>query len=273
MSFTDFELSNYDSIPLTFYEFRLGDTIWRYTNCPADITIGVNTYTAIAISDDGLKQTGEVDSDELKITLPSDATFNTMFIGTPPSEEILVTIKRRNFGSTDLVVVWVGTVKSNKRLPARTTREISCKMLIASLNRPGLRLSWGRNCPHALYDQSCRVDPDDYATVVTVSNVIGNQIFSTGIDALADHYLTGGYLEFVRAGIDAVERRAIDSHVGNKITVLGLADGILIGDSITVYPGCNRTIAECDAKFDNVPNYGGFPHLPGKSPFDGGPVF
>jgi hypothetical protein len=42
---------------------------------------------------------------------------------------------------------------------------------------------------------------------------------------------------------------------------------------VAAYPGCPRTIAVCDARFANHLRYGGVPHLPGKSPFDGDPVF
>jgi uncharacterized phage protein (TIGR02218 family) len=273
MPFDDLEISNYDSLPQTFYEFKLGPATWYYTNSAFDITAEGHTYIGLPISDNGIKQSGEVDTDDITITLPHSADFNTLFLGTPPSEEILATIKRRNFGASELVVAWVGTVKSNARDTARATNKVVCKMLVASLNRPGLRLSWGRNCPHALYDQMCRVDPADFATTVQVDSVVGNRITSAAVDLIDDHYLVGGYLEFIRTSVGAVERRAIEENIGSQINVLGVADGIQVGDFITVYPGCARTVAACKNKFNNLPNYGGFPHLPGKSPFDGDPVF
>jgi hypothetical protein len=70
-----------------------------------------------------------------------------------------------------------------------------------------------------------------------------------------------------------LERRGIESHSGATFTVLGSTAGLDVGDYITAYPGCGRTRAECKNKFNNLPNYGGFAHLPGKSPFEGDPVF
>jgi uncharacterized phage protein (TIGR02218 family) len=35
------------------------------------------------------------------------------------------------------------------------------------------------------------------------------------------------------------------------------------GDGFTVTAGCDKTLATCKAKFDNVANFRGFPHMPG----------
>ncbi len=35
------------------------------------------------------------------------------------------------------------------------------------------------------------------------------------------------------------------------------------GDTFEVYPGCDKKLATCKAKFDNVVNFQGFPHVPG----------
>jgi len=38
---------------------------------------------------------------------------------------------------------------------------------------------------------------------------------------------------------------------------------IAVGDTFTIYPGCNKSFATCKAKFDNVLNFRGEPHVPG----------
>ena len=69
-----------------------------------------------------------------------------------------------------------------------------------------------------------------------------------------------------------MNRRGIESQNGNNFQVLGSTDGLEVGTAVTLYPGCPRNTTACKL-FNNLPNYGGFPHLPGKSPFDGSPVF
>jgi hypothetical protein len=41
------------------------------------------------------------------------------------------------------------------------------------------------------------------------------------------------------------------------------------GVPLTLYPGCDHLKATCLAKFDNLPNYGGFPYIPARNPLDG----
>lgn len=39
---------------------------------------------------------------------------------------------------------------------------------------------------------------------------------------------------------------------------------VQVGDTGTLYPGCDKTVATCKARFDNFINYQGFPHVPGE---------
>jgi uncharacterized phage protein (TIGR02218 family) len=133
-------------------------------------------------------------------------------------------------------------------------------------------LSWGRGCPHALYDRNCRADPAAFAIAIAVEGLTGAAIVSSAVASLPANYLAGGYFEFpLMAGV--MERRAIESQSGSTINILGTTDGLTIGNWVTVYPGCDRVSSTCESKFNNLVNYGGFPHLPTKSPFDGDPVF
>ncbi len=36
-----------------------------------------------------------------------------------------------------------------------------------------------------------------------------------------------------------------------------------IGDDVYIFPGCDKRLATCRDKFDNVRNFRGFPHIPG----------
>lgn len=275
MSYDSVERSNYDSVPTTLYEFVLGDAPpWRFATGENDVPFAGAVYTATQISDSGIVQSGETQSDDFRITLPSNLEFTQLFIGTPPSEQIFVTVRRMNRGETDAPVVWAGTVKSTKRGKEALSREIICATLTSSLNRNGLRLAWGRGCPHALYDRGCKVDPNAFSMTVQILSFDGVQIvFELG--ATPTGYFSGGYLEFQQtvAGVSVTDRRAIESQSGNRVSLLGPADGLNPGTWVSLYPGCDRISSTCELKFNNLSNYGGFPHLPNKSPFDGDPVF
>jgi hypothetical protein len=50
------------------------------------------------------------------------------------------------------------------------------------------------------------------------------------------------------------------------------AEGMYVGLVMNVFRGCRQTIASCQ-ELNNYPNYGGIPDMPGRSPFDGNPIF
>ena len=271
MSFDQLERSNYDGVPTTLYEFAIGDTArWRYATGTDDVTVNGQIYLAAAVSDSGIVQSGDVQNDDFTIKLPADAGFAALFRGTPPSQPIFVTVRNINRNEPEAPVVWAGTVKNGRRVSI-TQFDVVCKTLTASLNRLGVRLAWGRGCPHALYDRNCLVNKENYATLVQVSAVDGAG-FTAAVASLGNNYLAGGFLEFeVMPGV--IDTRAIESHIGSRVGLLSASDGLANGMWVTVYPGCDRVTSTCAGKFNNLSNYGGFAHMPTKSPFDGDPVF
>ena len=42
-----------------------------------------------------------------------------------------------------------------------------------------------------------------------------------------------------------------------------VGDWVEIGDTLTVYAGCDKRFATCGSKFSNAVNFQGFPHIPG----------
>lgn len=283
MSYDSFEISNYDSAPTNLYEFSIGYSFWRYAAGEEDVTIagfefvdGVLTpaqvtYKAVPISDSGLVQSGDTQNDDFTVTLPANVTFASLYLATPPSQTVYLTCRRKQREDNEAPVVWVGEVRSTKRSSV-IELQVICKVLTATLNRNGLRLAWGRGCPHALYDRNCTVDPDDFGIAINVQGLTGASITSSGLASLPAGYLSGGYFEFDQLpGVK--ERRMIESHSGSVLNVLGTTDGLEVSDWITVFPGCDRVSSTCNSKFNNLSNYGGFSHMPGKSPFDGDPVF
>ena len=271
MGFDFIERSNSKGQPSVLYEFTIGDHRWGYTNAENDVVVLGQLYLSAAISDNGLTLSGDSQNDDFNITMPATAEFTTLFQGPMPGETIYCTVRLINRGDTQAPVAWVGTVKQGTRKD-KLSFEVTCKALSSSLNRNGLRLAWGRGCPHALYDRGCQANPAAFAVAVQIQGLTGATVTSSSFESLPHNYLSGGYIEFeILAGV--TERRAIEAHGGNYIMLLGTTEGLSTMDWIVVYPGCDRTSSTCQGKFNNLSNYGGFPHLPNKSPFDGDPVF
>ena len=271
MSFDQLELSTAAGNPLRLYEFVRGAQRYRYTGGDRDRVLETQVYRAITASDDGIRQSGHVASDMLTITVPGDLDLVRLYRGLPPSSEIGVVIRDLHEGDDDARVSWMGCIAGiNRAAPERA--EIRCQTLDAAMSQPGLRLAWTRGCPHTLYDRNCQVNPEAYRVPVLLTAVAGSLVSAGELSQYPDGWFAGGFLAW-DLGEAGMERRGIRAHRGQWLTLLGAGDGLRVGQSVVAYPGCGRTIAICNTKFKNAPNYGGVPGLPGKSPFDGTPIF
>lgn len=273
MSFDQIERSNYDGKPILLYEFVYGNIIWRYSGGQKDVTLNGVLYQAISVSHEGYSMSGSPSDDNVNISISTQAAVAKLFNGTPPSRSVQASIRTLHFGDAEAPVVWSGIIKSMRRV-SNLEAQLNCNSMLSTLNRNGLRLSWQRGCPHALYDNQCRVNPDEHGVAVQVSELDGLKLTSPSLGwyGVFPNWFGGGYISFTGPHGN-LELRPIERHQMSSLFLMSPPDGISVGSWITVYPGCDRTSATCLVRFDNLPNYGGFPHLPTKSPFDGDPVF
>lgn len=273
MSYDAIESSVDSGRPLFCYQFVLGTTVWRYTSAAVDVRdADDNVWLAVPISDDGVKQTGEAVSDALTIRAPFTLGPVQVHMSTPPAENIQVSIHRKHVDDDEMVVVYSGEVRQvNFPVPGQAT--ITCETTGASMQRDGLRLGWQRGCPYALYDPlTCKVDKALHAVTLRVMAISGFTITTDVADVLDDGHFAGGFIQWTHP-VRGTEYRGIEAHTGLDLLIFGMTDDLYEGMVVTAYPGCPRTTAACIEKFNNLPNYGGIPHMPGKSPFDGTPVF
>lgn len=274
MTYNALEVSNNDGQPIGFYKFNVGSKAWFYTSADRDIDFDGDTYLAVAITDDGVKQGGGTASgDDLTISAQADLELLQLYIGTPPSTAVAVTVRRQHYGDSEAPIQWVGTIGSVKRTNLAAS-DIICKtQMPGGQKRAGPRLCWERACPHVIYDNGCKLNPADWG-VAGVVTVLTPTVLN--VDTVSDHpagWFDGGYIEWeFFPGV--LERRGLVGHVGsNGLKILGLTDGLALAQEVTLYPGDDRTAQTCNDKFSNIDNYGGIRHLPGKSPFDGNPIF
>lgn len=273
MSFNDLEISTQDGRPIALYTLRWDKTYWRYTSADRDVVrtelvdgdmVDV-TYSAKAVSDEGMVQ-GSSSQNNFTLNAPSSLPIVDLYRGTPPAETIWLTVRRQHFGDTDAPIYWIGTV-SNVQNTDLASSKIIGKPLSASFKRTGLRLCWTKECPHFLYDSDCAVAMEDFKTVAIVNGLTGNGFTVDTVSGQPDHWFQGGLLSWEANADGTIERRMIQDQEGTTFTIFGTTDRLLVGTSVNLYPGCDRTPVTCDDKFDNKPNFGGFDFMPGKTPF------
>ena len=277
MSYEDYEGSIASARPVRLYLFERGNTggsaiYWAYTNADRDMVLDGYNYRQIAIDDDGIRQTGEPTNDMLKVTMPSTSDIANMFKATQPSDEIWLTIREVDFNEPQsALIVWVGSI-AQVAYPREDTAEVNCASLEASLQRNLLKRTYNRNCDYAIYSADCGLNKAHYAIAATVVAMDG-QAITCSMASPPTRSLNYGIVEWPSMNGLATETRGIDYVDGNgRIILIGGTGGLKIGQSVTLYPGCDQSSATCNNVFNNMLNYGGFRHLPGKSPFDGDPI-
>lgn len=255
--------------PIRLYEFTHGVTTWRYCTADRSIQTGAQTWLSIAggVIDEGIRQSGDAASDTLNIRAPADLPVVRLYRTLPPTTEVAVVVRDMHYGDDEQRVSWVGSISQvNRDAPDRV--EIVCENLLASLNRGGLGLTYERNCPYATYDHNCRVNRDLFRVDTTLSGAGGATVEAAAFASHVDGWYAGGFIEWQSAP-GVTERRFIKAHVGVRLTLLGGTAGLAEGAPVSAYAGDDRTAKTCRDKFNNLPNFGGYPMLPGKSPFDG----
>jgi len=287
-TFSAGQIATIAGIDIRLYEITRQGYTWFYTNAEENITFNSNVYVSSPITDGGVKQKQEALSDSFEITLPTTEPIAQLFLGTPPADPIKVTMREMilNDPGGEAPIMWLGYIVSAK-IKDEISTTITSATQGATLRREGLRLCYSRECPHVLYVQgagNCRANPAAFAEVATVTEVQGQTFYFTYNAASPKASFTtrfvGGYFTFQSGtgGIFTEQRGVLNSYqtsdeTGGSILVLGATDGLAVGMTITLYPGCQHTPEWCLDFFDNIDNYGGFAFLPGRSPFDGDPVF
>lgn len=116
------------------------------------------------------------------------------------------------------------------------------------------------SCLHTLYGAGCGVSKAANGLNLQVqagstASVLRCLVAGAGVYDLGELVFTSG----VNLGV----RRAVKQHTAGQLLLsFPLADLPAVGDTFTVYKGCDKTLATCKAKFANGARFKGFPFVP-----------
>ena len=120
------------------------------------------------------------------------------------------------------------------------------------------------DCAADLGDARCGVDLAALEESGAVDTVTSATAFETTL-VQATGWYDGGELTWT-GGANAgqtVAVRSWDAATGTLTLFLPALYPMQAGDAFTIRPGCDKSFATCQAKFDNAVNFRGFPHVPG----------
>lgn len=266
--------------PFFLYSFRRDNEEFLFTNKKFEITRSVagitgNTWSPEAISHGKIIDTDQAFRAEVPISFPMSNQFAFNQLGLFSVNPMKVRILKGflNDETNELRSQFVGEVLSvtTERSAGKIT--FACMTDIAALERKGLSQVIQRPCRHALYGKSCGVNINSYKSQTNIISITANSSFA---EVDSDPVLQNGVL---RGGVLIWQGRysMIEDNTGNVLKLKeNLRDLVAAVSSeaqeVEIAPGCRLTRTDCNDKFNNILNFGGFPWM-SDNPFNGKQVF
>lgn len=263
MSFSSIINSIFGAKPVDLYEFTHGSTVWRYCGGQENITYLGNVFAKIAIKRTAHVQENEMAKDAIKVSVPLDTPVSQLYLSGSPEAAVGLTIYRAHYGDAEVICAWKGRIV----LPVwnEYTCELSCESIYTKSRKQGCRARITRQCRVDLYGTECGVSKAAYGVSALITGVDSTKTIITVASG------TSGISEVGRfAGGEmssGAVSRTILSHDGTSIKLMAPVQDLAAGGYITLYPGCDRTLATCTGRFSNLANYRGYAWLPSKDPY------
>lgn len=244
-----------------------------YTDIDVTFSYAGRTFLANSILIDGLKYKATVglEVDQQQITVSARAT-DTIATGAPFLQALRdgtfdgCEIERDRIffsdrlggtavGAVTLFKGRLGTLDEIGRTSAKLT--VNSDLVLLDIDMP--RNIYQPTCLHTLYDSGCTLAKSAFGTNGTVgAGSTASVINWTGASANFQQgsiTFTSGVNVGVTANVNAVS-------AGTLTLGYPLQSAPAAGDSFTVYFGCDHTPGTCQAKFNNLANFRGFPYVP-----------
>lgn len=163
---------------------------------------------------------------------------------------------------------------------------IACDGIGSRLSRPVPRVPITRTCAWSLFDARCALAPTDLQRTGTIAAVgtaaepwLGSPTVTITMAGSVPTilpgpipdltFLDGGVLNVTISGVLTrfhIEKADLSAWPSVVAVLYDAMPSAAIGTSATLWPGCQKTVAVCRDRFNNVPHFGGFPRLPERNP-------
>jgi uncharacterized phage protein (TIGR02218 family) len=261
MSFEALEESQASGSRIELFELSLGTDIWRMHNSVEDtITESGDIFYRTQISRDSIA-TGQ---EYLEITLPGSHAFALKFTEIAPGETATMTIRSYHRDDpADVLVLYKGVVRAVAFRSNASEAALSLVPVNAATKLIIPERTFQAACNNVLFDADCQLSAGSYSYAGTISAIVNNTVTVTGLSAAkGTGWSTGGYVCY-----GVLDYRLILEQSGDVLTLVLPFHETVLNQTVTVYAGCDRSIATCNTKFSNDINFGGCPYVPTKNIF------
>ena len=267
MSYDVQEKSIQDGMPIELFLFRrsTGET-YAYTNSETPQVRDSITYTPEVISRERITRADLGENKELRVTVPSTNPMAALWNNLIPGGEISFYLYQKHLtdSSSEYIQLFSGYIASASFLGDGRECTFSINPQTVKSGRIIPRRTYSSSCNNTHYGARCGLNADEYQEEMTVVTVGTLAIQVEGASNLSGStYWVRGWLKF------GDEYRLVIRQFNDFLYLNLPFRRSPLGATILGLPGCKHDISSCSA-FDNVANYGGYPYVPTKNPFDTG---
>ena len=227
-------------------------TSFKFCNYFKDI----GSYTVSTLQVSNFQNSINNSIPNLELSSISDSTIRTRsLLGDLLKSKVTVTIRDLD-DDTDYIMfkgqVSSVTIQDN-------WIDLDCQGFISLCNQ-NLNPVYSKLCTNDLGDVNCGVDTDTYDETGTVTTVTSRSEFIDTSRTEADNYFQYGILTFTSGSNNGIEREVLeyDSSDDSLTLFLPFPYDIEIGDTYSVYRGCDKTADTCKNTFSNYENFRGY---------------
>lgn len=257
--------------PVELYQFFRGTQSWYYTSADHEVTVAAQLYTPAELSVSRVSASHEQARNNIEIYAPVEFPVAQIYRSGVPAVRTTFNYLMYNVGGLGAAsLLWSGFLGGAEwGLDSSDGGDDSLTMhglpISSLLGRNAVFRRFSKNCPFALYEpHTCKASKAGVSHATTVSTISG-RIVTVG--SVGSYNYTGGMITW-NAGTHT-ESRWIQSYTGSDLVLFTPPIGLSVSQAVTIYPGCDRTIAVCDSVFSNALNYGGWPYKKKANIFQG----
>lgn len=268
MTYSSFEGSVESGQPVEFFAIEIGPVSYHLTSGEDQQTVLGNVYVPEVIHRGKIDLAQEARTTILEVMMPSSHPFPLSYVNQIPGQKATMTIYRLHRDDTptpQVIVIFEGSVQSVSFEQQGKVARLAVVPASYSKARTIPRFTFQGACNHVLGDARCKVDENAFKFTSTVTAVAGNVVTLAGANAYPDRYFTAGRIDL----LGAVDSRLVLAHVGSLLTILFPFGSGILGTTVTAFAGCAHDGTACFG-FNNTINFGGWPFIPQKNPFNSG---
>jgi uncharacterized phage protein (TIGR02218 family) len=249
---------------------RDGTTV-RVCNWDSDIEFESETYTAMPFEPTEIQTSSGLQPADAEMTIPLVDPFTSVNIlgGKWRGARVTIVVVEAYHLSEGPIRKHTGYLGQPVVSPPNVTLQF--RSLSQVLNQP-IGDQYSENCRVKRFgDDDCKANVSVYTHTATVTAVTDTQRFTIS-GSYADNVFYKGWVTFTSGDNDGLEEE-ITSNVGGALSLFVPMFGtVVVGDTVAVVEGCDRTKTRCSAIVNgdnpsgtNIENYRGEPYLPGRT--------